>query len=239
MSVREAGMRGGTYLVARRAASLPIHLTDVLLLMRTIGPKSYGIYAAALGIHTVLYTAYQCRINVYVIWREGRPHIGAPGPGVLSLARRGTRRLCAGIVVCSDPAGVDSDRQLRADRAELRRDPNLWAYRRLVGALGHGVILEALGWWALTGPMVALAWPGTTREFRRMPSVSPDCFMPDRSLVSMLMNDDDCDPLLGDAIESAVGQTYSNVEVAVVNDGFTNDSWDAMSLFGERIVGVE
>jgi len=24
-----------------------------------------------------------------------------------------------------------------------------------------------LGWWALLGPLVALAWPGTIREFRR------------------------------------------------------------------------
>ena len=63
--------------------------------------------------------------------------------------------------------------------------------------------------------------------------------MPDRSLVSIPMNDYDCGPLLGNAIESAFGHTYSNVEVAVVNDGFTNDSCDGMSLFGERIVGVE
>src|SRR5258708_2841238 len=71
MSVREAAMRGGTYLVVRQAASLAIHLTGVLVLTRTIGPKSYGIYAAALGIHTVLYTAGQSGVNVYLIRRGG------------------------------------------------------------------------------------------------------------------------------------------------------------------------
>lgn len=64
-------MRGGTYLVARQAASMAIHLTGVLILTRTIGPKSYGIYAAALGIYVVLYTACQSGINVYLIRREG------------------------------------------------------------------------------------------------------------------------------------------------------------------------
>src|SRR5262245_42455280 len=71
MSIREAAMRSGTYLVARQAASLAIHLTGVLLLTRTIGPKSYGIYAGALGIHTFLYTASQSGINVYLIRRGG------------------------------------------------------------------------------------------------------------------------------------------------------------------------
>jgi hypothetical protein len=64
--------------------------------------------------------------------------------------------------------------------------------------------------------------------------------MPDRPLVGILMNDDPCGPLLlGDAIESALGKTYSSVKIAVVNDVFTNDSRDVMSLFGEPIVGVE
>jgi PST family polysaccharide transporter len=71
MSIREAAMRGGSYLVARQAASMAIHLTGVLILTRTIGPKSYGIYATALGIYTVLYIACQSGINVYLIRREG------------------------------------------------------------------------------------------------------------------------------------------------------------------------
>jgi hypothetical protein len=63
--------------------------------------------------------------------------------------------------------------------------------------------------------------------------------MPDRLLVSMLMNDYPCDPRVGDAIESALGQTQSDVDTAVVNDVITNDSRNVMSLFGEPIVGVE
>lgn len=71
MSLRDTAMWGGVYLVARQVASLVIHLTGVLLLTRMIGPKSYGIYASALGIHTYLYIASQSGVNVYLIRREG------------------------------------------------------------------------------------------------------------------------------------------------------------------------
>jgi hypothetical protein len=63
--------------------------------------------------------------------------------------------------------------------------------------------------------------------------------MPGRSPVSILMNSDSCSPLLGDALKSAFGEEYSNVEVAAFDDGSSDDLRDAMSLFGERIVGVE
>jgi hypothetical protein len=93
-------------------------------------------------------------------------------------------------------------------------------------------------WWPVAGAVAAAPVAGT------LTVVSPRVGLPAgrptwESLVSMLMNDYDYGPLPDDAIESALSQTYSNVEVAVLNDGFTNDSWDAMSLFGERIVAVE
>ena len=53
------------------------------------------------------------------------------------------------------------------------------------------------------------------------------------------MDDYDCCPLLGGEIKSAFSQAYSNVDVAACNDGSTDNAQDVMSLFGERIVGVE
>ena len=70
MGLRAAAMRGGTYLVGRQAASLAIHLVGVLYLTRLVGPTAYGVYAAAFGIYTVLYTVGQCGVNVYLIRRE-------------------------------------------------------------------------------------------------------------------------------------------------------------------------
>lgn len=43
---------------------------------------------------------------------------------------------------------------------------------------------------------------------------------------------------LADAVESALGQTYPEVEVVVVDDGSTDDSRDVIASYGERIIAV-
>ncbi len=69
-SLRATVLRGGTYLAVRQVATLGIHLVGVLLLTRIIGPRAYGLYAAAFGIHTYLYYITQCGLGVYLIRRE-------------------------------------------------------------------------------------------------------------------------------------------------------------------------
>lgn len=62
--------------------------------------------------------------------------------------------------------------------------------------------------------------------------------MPDRPLVSILINNYNYAPFLGEAIESALGQTYAKTEVVVVDDGSTDDSRRVIDCYGARIVPV-
>lgn len=62
--------------------------------------------------------------------------------------------------------------------------------------------------------------------------------MPDRPLVSILIDNYNYAALLGDAIESALSQSYPHVEVVVVDDGSTDDSRRVIERFGTRIVPV-
>ncbi len=54
-------------------------------------------------------------------------------------------------------------------------------------------------------------------------------------LVSIIIPCYNDEGFVGDAIESAVGQTYSNVETIVVDDGSTDGSWGGICSFGDRI----
>ncbi len=57
----------------------------------------------------------------------------------------------------------------------------------------------------------------------------------DRPLVSIVILNADRSEVLGTAIESALDQTYENVEVVVVDDGSIDDSLDVARGFGERL----
>lgn len=50
-------------------------------------------------------------------------------------------------------------------------------------------------------------------------------------LVSVLMTVYNNGPYIGEAIESALGQTYGNVEVVVVDDGSVDESWDVVQRY--------
>jgi glycosyltransferase involved in cell wall biosynthesis len=57
-------------------------------------------------------------------------------------------------------------------------------------------------------------------------------------LVSILINNYNYERFLGEAINSALGQTYSPVEVVVVDDGSRDNSRELIASYGERIVSV-
>lgn len=58
------------------------------------------------------------------------------------------------------------------------------------------------------------------------------------SLVSVIINNYNYGGFVGDAIESALAQTYTNCEVIVVDDGSHDNSREVISRFGSRIKAV-
>ncbi len=57
-------------------------------------------------------------------------------------------------------------------------------------------------------------------------------------LVSILINNYNYGNFVGEAIESALDQTYPNAEVIVVDDGSTDRSREVIASFGDRIITV-
>lgn len=57
-------------------------------------------------------------------------------------------------------------------------------------------------------------------------------------LVSILINNYNYAPFLAEAIDSALAQTYANVEVVVVDDGSKDNSREIIASYGDRIVPV-
>jgi glycosyltransferase involved in cell wall biosynthesis len=60
----------------------------------------------------------------------------------------------------------------------------------------------------------------------------------DRALASVVINNYNYGRYLGQAIESALAQTYRAVEVVVVDDGSTDDSRAVIAGYGERVLPV-
>ncbi len=57
-------------------------------------------------------------------------------------------------------------------------------------------------------------------------------------LVSILINNYNYGRFLAEAIDSALSQTYSNIEVIVVDDGSTDNSREVIKSYGERIIPI-
>jgi hypothetical protein len=55
-------------------------------------------------------------------------------------------------------------------------------------------------------------------------------------LVSVIVNNYNYGRFLGEAIDSALDQTYANMEVIVVDDGSTDNSRDVIARYGDRII---
>ena len=70
-SLRGQVFGGGVYLSLRQGLGMFVGFVGVLLLTRTIGPGTYGLYAAALSVYTYLFSLSQLGIGVYLIRHEG------------------------------------------------------------------------------------------------------------------------------------------------------------------------
>lgn len=62
--------------------------------------------------------------------------------------------------------------------------------------------------------------------------------MQSTSLVSILINNYNYGRFLSEAIDSALNQTYSNIEVIVVDDGSSDNSHDIIKSYGNKIIPV-
>ena len=62
--------------------------------------------------------------------------------------------------------------------------------------------------------------------------------MESKPLVSIIINNDNYDRFLAEAIDSALSQTYPNVEVILVDDGSTDRSRDVILCYCDQVTAV-
>lgn len=62
--------------------------------------------------------------------------------------------------------------------------------------------------------------------------------MKDNPLVSIVINNYNYERFLAEAIDSALNQTYSNIEVIVVDDGSTDNSRKIIDSYGDKVIPV-
>lgn len=99
MSLRRKVMQGGAFLALRQGAGVVIGVLGVLLLTRRIGPESYGLYAAAVGIYTFLQSLALCGINVYLVRRGGGEQREVYDQAATLLLLLGTAGMAAAVAV--------------------------------------------------------------------------------------------------------------------------------------------
>jgi glycosyltransferase involved in cell wall biosynthesis len=57
-------------------------------------------------------------------------------------------------------------------------------------------------------------------------------------LVSVIIAAYNCAPYIGQTLDTVLAQTYKPLELIVVDDGSTDDTWQVLQSYGERIVAV-
>jgi glycosyltransferase involved in cell wall biosynthesis len=62
--------------------------------------------------------------------------------------------------------------------------------------------------------------------------------MTEKPLVSIIINNYNYDRFLAEAIDSALNQTYQNIEIIVVDDGSTDNSREIITGYGDRIMPI-
>ena len=62
--------------------------------------------------------------------------------------------------------------------------------------------------------------------------------MNSNTLVSIIINNYNYDRFLGEAIDSALNQSYKNIETIVVDDGSTDNSRQIIAEYGDRIISI-
>ncbi|MGO9910248.1 MAG: oligosaccharide flippase family protein [Acidimicrobiales bacterium] len=72
-SIRQRALRGGAYLMAREAMGMVVRLVGVTVVVRVIGPSSYGLYAGALAFVSVATLAAQGGTEVFLIRQQAEP----------------------------------------------------------------------------------------------------------------------------------------------------------------------
>jgi PST family polysaccharide transporter len=117
--------------------------------------------------------------------------------------------------------------------------PAVWAV-----AVGLLLFVHQIGWVAWLGVVAVALWPKTWQTLggylhllrpARAQTNGPDENGP---LVSIVINNFNYARFLRQAIDSALAQTYANIEVVVVDDGSTDESRQIIASYGDRIRAV-
>jgi O-antigen/teichoic acid export membrane protein len=70
-NLRTKVLAGGAYLGIRQLVGMLLSLVGMLVVARLIGPRGYGLYAAALGIYSYAFNLGQLGISVYLVRQAG------------------------------------------------------------------------------------------------------------------------------------------------------------------------
>lgn len=92
-------LRGGKVLVLRQGLGILFGLLGTALLLRVLGPKEYGLYAASLGLYTYLLGLGQWGIGAYLVRREGEEGVRPFQQGLSLMLLLGTATALFGILL--------------------------------------------------------------------------------------------------------------------------------------------
>ncbi|MDM7325238.1 MAG: oligosaccharide flippase family protein [Thermus sp.] len=92
-------LRGGRVLALRQGLGILIGLLGTVLLLRALGPKEYGLYAASLGLYIYLLGLGQWGIGAYLVRREGEEGVRPFQQGLSLMLLLGTATALLGVLL--------------------------------------------------------------------------------------------------------------------------------------------